>query len=767
MRLLDSAQPAVRWKGCAVAVRAVLALALLGASTHLDAQEPSVRITGQVIARDSTPIAGAEIRVLNTRWISASTADGRFALVLPSGNWHLLATRIGYQPDTVFLELQPGSGRASVVIRLRRAPLALAGISVEAAQAPPMSTSVTTETARGVPPLGEPDLFRSIALLPSVSQPNDLKGRIHLAGGASDETGISLDGHPLQDPLHLLGLLGAFNVAALERAEVMMHHLPVEEAGRLSGLISLQTRLPSSQASHEVVTSLLSTSFTMNDGRIPAGLDVLASARATYLDKIVLLVAPDARIAGDDVPLLSYQDALLRIGRQFARGWRVEGLGFATRDQIGVTDRLRASGHRPLVWGEVMGGLRILQSGTRWNASARASIDQGFVDLDASPEWPSFVRMSRRSRSASAKLRRAAKSWRLGAGGSIDEKTQAQAWRTSALTQQIFSPSTPSDFDDEESQVELGIFAEGAVDLTRFVSVTFGTRGTKAGGQWHLGPRALTSFQAGASRVEVSAERRHQYFTELEEPIEGNITPPTFFLAEPRLLDLVAVRIELPVVTALSATTSLTAEGFQKQYRRRPLLRTATNAESFPSFDRVDGSSSGVSLSGRLSWSDDALVQGSYTFQRSRERIQNAWFPTSWDAPHDVTLFANLPAGSRWSVNAVYRGHSGRAVTPIVARLFAPSPELETSLQAKYLRGDRNSVRVAAYHRVDVGARRTWPVRGAQWTLFAQVLNLTNRQNPIDYTWDLFEAVGTDASRPITSRAGIPVLPTIGVEVRW
>jgi hypothetical protein len=42
-----------------------------------------------------------------------------------------------------------------------------------------------------------------------VSQPNDLKGRIHLAGGSSDETGVRLDGHPLQDPFHLLGLFGA------------------------------------------------------------------------------------------------------------------------------------------------------------------------------------------------------------------------------------------------------------------------------------------------------------------------------------------------------------------------------------------------------------------------------------------------------------------------------------------------------------------------------------------------------------------------------
>jgi hypothetical protein len=47
---------------------------------------------------------------------------------------------------------------------------------------------LTANMVRQVPPLVEADLFRAITFLPMVSQPNDLKGRIHLAGGSSDAT---------------------------------------------------------------------------------------------------------------------------------------------------------------------------------------------------------------------------------------------------------------------------------------------------------------------------------------------------------------------------------------------------------------------------------------------------------------------------------------------------------------------------------------------------------------------------------------------------
>jgi hypothetical protein len=164
------------------------------------------------------------------------------------------------------------------------------------------------------------------------------------------------------------------------------------------------------------------------------------------------------------------------------------------------------------------------------------------------------------------------------------------------------------------------------------------------------------------------------------------------------------------------------------------------------------------------------VVQGSYTYQRVREDLADGTFPTSWDAPHTLSLFGSMPLFGEWTFNLAYQAHSGRATTPVIARIFAPRYPESIGLggAARYLLGERNSIRVAPYHRLDLGARRSWRARGAEWTLSLQVLNLLFRSNAIDYDWYQYFTrleAGTDLSGG--GRSGLPVLPSIGLEVKW
>ncbi|MGI8402666.1 MAG: hypothetical protein ACR2NS_13855, partial [Gemmatimonadaceae bacterium] len=205
---------------------------------------------------------------------------------------------------------------------------------------PPLAQTVTISTVRQVPPLGEPDIFRAVVLLPGVSQPNDLKGRIHLAGGPSDETGVTLDGHPLQDPFHLLGVLGAFNVAALERADVLLHHVPIESDRRLSGIISLESRRSAVPVSEGVLGLLSSSATTVRPGSI-GGITILASGRVTYLDKALRLLGDHVNLGADEATLLGYHDFLLRTNKTWKTG-SIEAINFITKDTRGVSGSPRS-----------------------------------------------------------------------------------------------------------------------------------------------------------------------------------------------------------------------------------------------------------------------------------------------------------------------------------------------------------------------------------------------------------------------------------------
>lgn len=749
----------------------VVALSLSATGGTATAQSPRT-VRGTVTDVAARPV-GATVIVLGSRWSTVARDDGQFEVSVPIGRWRLEIARLGYRTDTVEVVLPEGGKYFDLPpVRLVAAPLVLPGLTVRGEAAPAMAQTVTTETIRQVPPLGEPDVFRAVALLPGVSQPNDLKGRIHLAGGSSDETGVRLDGHPLQAPFHLLGLAGAFNVAALEQADVRIHHLPPSLDGQLSGVIDIQTRRLTDQPYREAVTGVLSSGATVSQTQLPGGLDLLASGRITYLDKVVEFLAPGARAGGDEIPLIGYRDAVVRIGRELPGGWRAEALMFHTRDALRTTGQDSSVSADRLAWGETLGGVSLVRSSTRWKWSARLGMNRASVLKGAASGPDAYVRSTRDWTSGALQVNRYSQGWQWSAGASLDHRGYEHEWRTTGLGREIFSPRTPDSYRGSDALSQWSAFGEVERDWGPRLSVAAGSRVSWVDGTAYPAPRLLATYRLRDDlRVDAALDRRFQFDAESEEPIEGNVTPPIFLLRTPRVADMAALVSEWePSAQLLGGGGSLQLGMFHKRYRDRAVLPELGRDDppvAFPGFTRIAGATAGLTLSGRWSRGEDLLVQGGYTYQRARERLEGTWYSTGWDAPHDVSLLGSTRVLGRWHLNAVYRGHSGRATTPVRARVYVASEEFETYLRARYIRGARNSVRVPAYHRIDVGTRRSWSSRGADWTFFAQVLNVFFRDNPIDYDWAQYFASLEDPSLSRYPRRGLPILPTLGIEVRW
>lgn len=748
-------------------------------------QTPTAPVYGRVVDEGGQPLAAATVEVAFSYLSTETDADGRFVLHLAPGPKRLVVKRIGYATTQLDIFVRPDA-MPPVVIRLRLDPIALRGISVEAPRMPPLGTTVTTETVRQVPPLAEPDIFRAVVLLPAITQPNDLKGRIHLAGGASDETGVQLDGHPLQDPFHLLGLVGAFNVAALERADVRIHHLPPSLDGRLSGVIDLTSRSPASEREVEGVASLLSSGATVNEPAGPLGIDVLASGRITYVDHVAPLVAPD-------IPRLGFYEALLRLGRSWGDA-RVEAIAFRSADRFVDAELDSLPGYEPLRWGESLVGVRLDWRAGGWSLAARGSVDRAFVYLDertvqvpvqpgedGEPAGPAIyagnVVDSRRDwASAAVTLAYATPRWRLEGGIGGDHRRNRQSWVAESLVDEIFSPNMPGRFDGEEEWSALSVFGAASLQPFEWWNATVGARVWRTNDSY-VAPRVVVEFRPGDGlSVEASYNRRYQWDALLEEPVEGSISPPLFLLEEPRLADVLAASVEVGAIDLPgAATATVEVQPFWKTYRDRtflpprpPGVSRDTAWPGFPGFDRIRGRSVGIAVGGKIGVAGEALAQVSYTYQRVREWIDGGAYPTSWDAPHTLAVFGSAPIGKGWTLNVAYQAHSGRATTPVFARIYTPTPEsMWLEIYERYLRGERNSIRVPPYHRVDIGLRRAGTLWGAESTLSIQVLNLFARNNPIDYDWTQYyrSLRGTGLVRP--GRNGLPFVPTIGLELRW
>lgn len=724
-------------------------------------------VSGVVTSSDGGPIPGVTVSALGTYWTTTTSApDGAFSLDLPRGRWRLRFSRIGYRSDTVSIKVDTADVELPPV-RLALWPTEVRALEVEGPRSPAFSRTVTMETVRQAPPLAEPDVFRTVVLLPGVTQPNDLSGRIHLAGGRSDQTGVRLDGHPLQDPFHLLGLLGAFNVAALEQANVLIHHLPSVYGGALSGLVDLHSREPGADSEYEVVTSLLSSSITATEPYGPAGLDVLASARATYADRVLPLFV-------SDVPKLGYYDGLFRIGKSWGDGWRGELLGYTTQNLFRGGEVSGIEPRESLQWGERLAGLRLVRESAGWTMGLRGSFDRARTHLDERPGGTDRIDITRDWSEGSFWLERRTDAWAGRLGVDIDRRRHVQFWDAPEQAGELLSQSVPFRFSSSEEQTTLGLYGQLEVPLADQLTTSTGVRLCHVADRWLPAPRMLVSYGPTARlRFHASAGRRFQTATEIEEPAEGRVTPPVFLLDDPRRVDVLAFGADWePRVLPMGEEGRIRIEAFLKDYDREPVLPHldplfgAADRGDFPGFERVDARALGLTARFLLQLGNNGVLQGGYSFERAQERTDEGWINADWDTPHNLSLFASLPLGSGWTANTAFRLHSGPVATPIDAVTYGANRQNATGTLGppRIVFGKRNGERLTPYHRWDVGLRHHWG-EDTRWTLFFQVLNVTASDNALEPSVRhvLFPERFPDPSE----HSGLPVLPSVGFEVRW
>jgi hypothetical protein len=546
----------------------------------------------------------------------------------------------------------------------------------------------------------------------------------------------------------------------------MIDYVPIESQGRLSGLISLDTR-KSSEPTREAVASLLSTSLTILQPRTIAGVDVLVSGRITYLDRLIEAISSNAR--NDDLAssVVGYRDALMTMDRPFGNSL-LSGTLFHTRDR-----RPFGNGN-DYAWGENLSGLRLTRLSGPWRFDSRASFDRATAYLGDDP-GPSgvqqFVKLKHDWTSAMASAERAATRWALKGGVSIDARAIEQVWTGSP--EGFFTPHAPRAYRGSQSQQRAAGFLELTTSLGAVSAASVGIRNTWVAGTSFSAPSLLltTPFQGG-STLSFALSRRYQFETELEEPVEGSGKQPVFLLSRPRIADVGAVSLRRE-----SSGGNWEVTSFYKQYKDRATLQGNPRAledslgmavDSFPLFNRVPGHSYGATASITRQFGSRTLLQGSYTFQRVFERIDGHVAPAAWDAPHNLSLFLTTPLSAKWSFNVVSQWHSGAPTTPVLARIFAPDEELSPFLRPRYIPGPTNSGRLPDYRRVDIGVRRETKRGHTEIAFNAQVLNVFARRNALEYDWASAFCSGSSACRtPKASRAGLPIIPSLGIEIRW
>ncbi len=260
-------------------------------------------------AESGERLIGASVYDTVSRQGVATNVAGFYTLTLPEGEHTLQISYVGYHTaithaflldkDTVLhFTLRPSTRLEEVTV--------VGHQSLNSPHSAQMSAvEVPIAQIRNIPAIGgEVDVLKAIQLLPGVQSGSEGSAGIYVRGGGPDENLIMLDGVPLYNVSHAMGMFSVFNADAIKNVTLYKGNFPSRFGSRLSSVIDVRQNDGNSAFWHGGITVGLLAAKLNLEGPIftKAQLDSLKrdleprakttfniSARRTYFD---LFLAP-------------------------------------------------------------------------------------------------------------------------------------------------------------------------------------------------------------------------------------------------------------------------------------------------------------------------------------------------------------------------------------------------------------------------------------------------------------------------------------------
>jgi len=262
------------------------------------------------------PISYANVFLSNSSIGAATNSDGYFVLSgIPSGMYEVNVTMIGYG---VFKEKVNLLNRESVRLEIRLTEEAIKGIEVlVTAERQKFERSMESSQIaldlreiNSAPAFVEPDVFRTLQMLPGVQTTSDFSSALYVRGSTPDQNLIMLDGIAVYNPYHLGGIFSTFNTDAIKEADFHAGGFPARYGGRMGAILNVINREGNTEKITGSANLSLISSKALIEGPLPKWKGMkgswMISGRRTYIDKVVdalALPSGSKNSDGSDIPL--------------------------------------------------------------------------------------------------------------------------------------------------------------------------------------------------------------------------------------------------------------------------------------------------------------------------------------------------------------------------------------------------------------------------------------------------------------------------------
>lgn len=146
---------------------------------------------------------------------------------------------------------------------------------------------------------GEVDVIRLVALMPGVESGADGVGGINVRGGSADQNLVLLDGVPIYNSGHALGIFSVFNSSIIKNASLIKGNIPARYGGRLSSILDIKTRDGNKKRfAGDVSLSILAAKGSIEGPIGKNGSSFILSGRRTFVDPWIKLLTSQNNDSG-------------------------------------------------------------------------------------------------------------------------------------------------------------------------------------------------------------------------------------------------------------------------------------------------------------------------------------------------------------------------------------------------------------------------------------------------------------------------------------
>ncbi len=239
-------------------------------------------------AETGEKVAGAVVYKIEEQTGTYTNEYGFYSLKLFEGRNLIMVSYLGYSADTLTVII--GNNR---VQNIELSPAFLKEVLVNA-----VADSILLET--GGPNIihlnmeqigklaslgGEADVLRTAYSLPGIQTGADGFGGVAVRGGNVDQNLFLLDGVPVYNATHGVGVFSIFNSSAIRSAKLLKGSFPAQYGGRISSVWDIQTKEGNSKHFQGEVDLGLSSGKLSLEGPISKGRgSFFASGRRAFFD---------------------------------------------------------------------------------------------------------------------------------------------------------------------------------------------------------------------------------------------------------------------------------------------------------------------------------------------------------------------------------------------------------------------------------------------------------------------------------------------------